>query len=86
MGSSCCSTAETNPNSMRIRVQPLALLSGSGIQNCHKLWCKSQTWLGPHVAVAVAQAGSYSSDSTPSLGTSICCGCGPKEKKKNAVL
>ena len=33
------------------------------------------------VAVAVAQAGRYSSNSTPSLGTSICCGCGPKKKK-----
>ena len=26
---------------------------------------------------------SYSSDSTPSLGTSICCRCGPKKKKKS---
>ena len=25
---------------------------------------------------------SYSSDSTPSLGNSICCGCAPKSKKK----
>ena len=28
------------------------------------------------------EKGSYSSDSTPSLGTSICYGCGPKIKKK----
>ena len=27
-------------------------------------------------------AGSCSSDSTPSLGSSICRGCGPKKKKK----
>ena len=40
----------------------------------------SQMWLGSYVAVAVA--GSYSSDMTPSLGTSICCKCGPKKKKK----
>ena len=33
------------------------------------------------VAVAVVQAGSCSSDQTPSLGTSICRGCGPKETK-----
>ena len=33
------------------------------------------------VAVAVAQANSYSSDSTPSLGTSMCCGFGPKQAK-----
>ena len=33
------------------------------------------------MAVAVAQAGSYSSDSTPSLGTPICCRCGSKQNK-----
>ena len=38
--------------------------------------------LGSHVAVAVAYAGSCSSDSTPSLGTSICPGGGPKKEKK----
>jgi len=42
---------------------------------------KSQTQLRScaAVAVAVAQAGSWGSDSTPSLGT---CRCGPKKKKK----
>ena len=36
------------------------------------------------MAVAVAVACSYSSDLTPSLGTSICCRYGPeKQKKKN---
>ena len=39
-------------------------------------------WFGSGIAVAVAVAGSCSSDSTPSLGTSICRGCGPKKKKK----
>ena len=34
------------------------------------------------IAVAVAEAGSYSSDSTPGLGTSMCHTCGPKKKKK----
>ena len=34
------------------------------------------------MAVAVAVAGSGSSNSTPSLGTSICCRYGPKEKKE----
>ena len=35
--------------------------------------------------MAVVQAGGYSSDWTPSLGTSICRGCGPKKQtnKKN---
>ena len=40
-------------------------------------------WLGSGVAVAVVQAGSYSSDETPSLGTSICCQCGPKKQQTN---
>ena len=42
-------------------------------------------WLTSHVAVAVVQAGGYSSDLTPSMGSSICCGCGlirAKKKKK----
>ena len=32
--------------------------------------------------LAVALAGSYSSDSSPTLGTSTCCGCSPKKKTK----
>jgi len=39
-------------------------------------------WLGSCVAVAVAKASGYSSDSTPSLGTSICRGSGPRNGKK----
>ena len=35
---------------------------------------------GSRVAVAVVPAGSCSSDSTPSLGTSVCPGCGPKRE------
>jgi len=42
------------------------------------MWLKS----GVAVAVAVAQAGSCSSDWTPSLGPSICRRCGPKKKQK----
>ena len=34
------------------------------------------------VAVAVVLAGNYSSNSTPSLGISICQECGPKKAKK----
>ena len=38
--------------------------------------------------IAVIQAGSCSSDLTPSLGTFICHRCGPKKKrkKKNFIL
>ena len=32
--------------------------------------------------MAVVKAGSHSSDLTPSLGTSICCRCGPKKTKE----
>ena len=47
---------------------------------CHELWCRLQTRLGSQVAVALVQAGSYSSDSTPSLGTSKCRSSGPRKK------
>ena len=76
---------------MRFQVQSLASFSGLRIWHCHDLRCRSQTWLGSGIAVAVAvvQAGSCSSDQTPSLGTSICCGCGPKKtkdkKKKKSI-
>ena len=76
---------QTQLVSMSIQVSSLASLSG--IQHCCELWCRSQTLLGSGiaVAVAVAVASSYSSDLTPSLGTSICYGCGPKKEKKNAA-
>ena len=67
---------------MRMWFQPLALLSGLRIWSCHELWCSSQMRLGSHVGVAVVEAGSYSSDWIPSLGTSICRECGPKRDKK----
>ena len=38
--------------------------------------------LGSLIAVALVYASSYSSDSTPSLGTSICRGCSPRKGKK----
>ena len=76
-------SAEMNPLvSLRIRVRSLTLLSGFGIQCGHELSCRSQTWLRSCVAVAVVQASSCNSDSTPSLETSICHGYGPKKKKK----
>ena len=69
--------------SMRTWVQSLALVGGLRIRHCHELWCRLQMQLGSHLAEAVVQASSYSSDSTPSLGTSICCGCSPKKTKTN---
>ena len=68
--------------SMRTQVQSLAPLSGLRIRCGRELRCRSQTLLrsGVAAAVAVAQAGGYSSDSTPSLGTSLCRRCSPKEQ------
>ena len=69
---------------MRFRVRSLASLTRFKIWHCRELWCRSQTWLISGVAVALAQACSSSSYWTPSLGTSICCRCGPeKTKDKN---
>ena len=67
---------------MRIQVQSLPSLSGLWIRCCCKLWCRSQTQLRSGVAMAVVQASSYSSNWTPSLGTSISCKYGPKRTKK----
>ena len=53
-------------------------LSGLRIRCGCELWCRSQTWLGSGIAVAVVYAGGYSSDSAPSLGTSTRHRCGLK--------
>ena len=75
---------------MRMQVQSLASLSGSRIRGGRKLRCRLQVRLRSGIALAVALASlSGSSDSTPSLGTSIGCTCSPqktKDKKKNSGL
>ena len=65
-----------------MQVRSLASLCGLRIQCCHEIWWRSQTWLGSVIAVAVADPGSCSSDSTSILGTYICCRRGTKKKKK----
>ena len=70
---------------MRMQVRSLASFSGLRIQHCCRLWWRSQIWLRSVIAVAAAQAGSCSFNSTTSPGTFICCGCSPNkrgEKKK----
>ena len=69
---------------MRLWVQSLALLSGLKTQCCHELWGRSQRWLGSGIAVPVA--GSCSSDSIPSLGTSTCLKGSPKKQKKKKLF
>ena len=77
MASSHCSTVETNIGIHEDTGRSLAAsLSGSRIWCCCELWCRLQMWLGTGIAVA----GSCSFDSAPSLGTSICCSCGPKKQ------
>ena len=65
-----------------MRVRSLALLSGLRIQCCCELWCRSQVQLRSHVAAAIVQAGSCSSNSTPSLVTSICQGSKKQTNKQ----
>ena len=65
---------------MRLRVCSLASLTGLRIRHCHEPRCMLKMWFG--TGVAVAQASGYCSDSTPSLGTSICCRCSPRKDKK----
>ena len=66
-----------NPTSIREDAGSVPSLT-----HCQKLRSRSQMWLGYDVAVAVAVASSYSSDSTPRLGTSICHRCSLKKEKK----
>ena len=68
--------------SMRTQVRSLASLTGLRICHGHELWCRSQTPLRSGIAVVVAYTRGYSSDSTPSLGASICHRCGPKTRPK----
>ena len=67
---------------MSLWVWSLTSLSGLRIWRCCELWCRLQMQLRSGIAVAVAYASGYSSDSTPSLGTSICHGCSPKKFKR----
>ena len=69
--------------SLRTKVRSLALLGGLRIWHCCELWCRLQIRLGSCVAVAVVSAGSCSSNSALSLGTSMyAAGAGLKKQKK----
>ena len=80
-GSSHRDSAVMNPTSIHEDQYPLASFSGLRMWHCPELWCWLQIWLRSGIAVAVVQAGDFSSYSIPNLGTSICCKCGPKKTK-----
>ena len=92
MGSSCYGSVVANltSNHEDTWVWFLALLSGLRIWRCCELWCTSQTQLGSQVAVAVAQAGSCSSDSIGPLAQELpyaeSAALKWKEKKKKKKL
>ena len=71
-------------------VRLLAFLSGLRIWCCRQLWRRWQTRLGSGVAVAVVQAGSCSSDSTPAweplYATSMALKSKKQKKKKKSTL
>ena len=75
---------------MRMWVRSLGSISGSRIRLCRELPCRLQTQLESGIAVAVAVAGSYSSDSgslawepPDAAGRAL---TSKKEKKKKSIF
>ena len=67
---------------IRFRVQSLASFRGLRIRRCRELWGRSQRWLGSWVAVALAQAGSWSSLIGPQPGSLHMSQAQPTKRKK----
>ena len=61
-----------------VETRLVSLASLSGLRVCIAVSCD----VGSGIAVAMTQAGSCSSDSTPILGTSICRRCSPKRTER----
>ena len=79
-----CGSAVMNPTRIREDTgSNPGLAQWVRIRRCRDPWYRSQTWLRSRVAVAVVWTGNCSSDSTPSLRTSMCHKCGPKKTKRN---
>ena len=70
-GSSLHGSVETNPAYIHEDTGSIpGLILWLKILPCRELCSRSQMWLGSGTAMAVAQAGRCSSDSTPNLGSS----------------
>ena len=86
-GSSHRGAAKTNPTRNR---KVAGSIPGLAQWVKDPMWCKLQAWLGSCAALLwlllLLQAGSWSSGSTPSLGTSICLLCAALKINKNLVL
>ena len=85
MRSSHHGSVETNQTSIHVDTGLITGLA-QGVKDLALLWCRSQMWLRSSIDVAAVQVGNYSSNLTPSLGTSICSRFGPKKKKKKNAM
>ena len=78
-----CGSVETNLNSIHEDAVSIpGLTQWLRIQCCCELWYRSQTQLVSHVAVALAQACSYSSDSILAWELPYAMGEALKDKKR----
>ena len=69
-----------------MQVRALASISGLRMRCGCELWCRSQTWPGSDVAVAIVKASCCSSGLTLSLATSIWRRCGPKKTRRKMAF
>ena len=85
LGGSYCVSAVRNPTSIHKDAGSIPGLS-QWVKDPALLWlwCRLQMWLGSGIAVAVAN--NCSSNSTPSLETSICHRCDPQKTKSKLTL
>ena len=80
-----CGSVVRNPTGIHADMGSIpGLLSGLRIWHCHELRCRLQTWLSDPMLLWLwcRQAAAALILSTPSLGTSTCCGCSPKKQKQ----